>query len=69
MMWYNHNDISAATGAKEADREHGIVLLSVPLRLYWILCRQERAEQVGVGDCLFIHQPVDCGNRPCLDAG
>ena len=59
----------AEIGAKEAGRGHGMVLLAASLRLYWLLCRQERAEHVGVGDCLFIHQPVDCGNRPCLDAG
>lgn len=55
-------------GAKEAEG-HGIVLVAAPLRLYWLLCRQERAEHVGMGTCCGIHQPVDCGNRPCLDAG
>ena len=59
----------AEIGAKEAGRGHEMVLLAAPLRLYWLLCRQERAEQVGVGTCRGIHQPVDCGNRPCLDAG
>lgn len=35
------------SGAKGAEG-HGIVLVAAPLRLYWLLCRQERAEHVGV---------------------
>ena len=45
-MWYNHNDISAATGAREAGRGHDMVLLAVPLRLYWLLRRQKRAATI-----------------------
>ena len=36
------------SGAKEAEG-HGIVLVAAPLRLYWLLRRQKRAEHVGVG--------------------
>ena len=35
-------------GAKGAEG-HGIVLEAAPLRLYWLLCRQEKAEHVGLG--------------------
>ena len=59
----------AEIGAKEAGRGHEMVLLAAPLRLYWLLRRQERAEQVGVGTRRVVPESRDCGNRPCLDAG
>ena len=55
-------------GAKEAEG-HGIVLVAAPLRLYWLLRRQKRAEHVGLGTGRIVPESLDCGDRSCTDAG
>lgn len=59
----------AEIGAKEAGRGHEMVLLVAPLRLYWLLCRQERAEHVGVGTRRVVPESRDCGDCSCADVG
>ncbi len=59
----------AEVGAKEAERGHGMVLLVAPLRLYWLLRRQKRAEHVGVGTGRTVSESLYCGDCPCADAG